>query len=109
MKPSRTFTIAMWAITAILLVALAGLGLIALVVLVAPEHLSYVLEQAPVVGTISLAIAGAGGAGSGAMGLRDWGSGGLTSSSASAVLAARRSAPRPPAVGAGVADGDPEP
>jgi len=101
LKPSRTFTIAMYAITAILIVALAGFALVAFVAYLAPDQLPAVVTMAPVFGTVALALAGAGGAGAGSMGIRDYGSGGLTSSGAAAVLRGHALRARPPGSGPG--------
>ena len=81
MKPSRTFTIAIFALCIELALAVA----LVLIAWLAPTALGTV---APAMGTIALAVAALGGAGSGAMAWRDGRSGGLTSSQGSTVLAA---------------------
>jgi len=90
MIPSRTYTIAVLAIVSTFILGAAGLLLFGLVAFIAPEQIGDLATAAPTLGTICLALAGAGGLGSGAMGLRDYGSGGLTSSQAASVVAARR-------------------
>lgn len=80
MKPSRTYTLGIAGILAELLLAAAGL----LAAFTAdPATVSAVAE---LLGTLGLCAAGCAGAGAGAMGLRDYGSGGLTSSQAGHVL-----------------------
>lgn len=81
-KPSRTFTLAATALF------LLGLELVALVLIAyfAPEALASLAEPAS---TLALAIASAGGIGSAAMGLRDFGSSGRTSSQWDTVVAGR--------------------
>lgn len=82
MKPSRTFTLAATALF------LLGLELVALVLVayLAPEALPSLAEPAA---TLALAISAAGGVGSAAMGLRDFGSKGRTSSQWGAVTRSR--------------------
>ena len=82
MKPSRTFTLAATALF------LLGLELVALVLIAyfAPDSLGQLAEPAS---TLALSIAGAGGLGSAAMGLRDFGSKGRTSSQWGGVASSR--------------------
>jgi len=89
MKPSRTFTIA---ILALAIEAALAVALLLLAWLAAPS----LGTAAPVLGTISLAVAALGGAGSGAMAWRDGRSGGATSSQAAEVLALRMAERDPP-------------
>ena len=89
MRPSRTYTIALVGVTALLLLA-AALVLCAWIVPAAIGHV------APAIGTIALGVAGVCGAGAGAMGLRDYGSRGLTSSQAEDVLLQTHLQPGPP-------------
>lgn len=90
MKPSRTFTIAMWSITSILLLGLAMLLAIGVVAFKAPDHLGELAGFFQTYSAFALAIAGVGAGGAGAMSHRDAKSGGLTSSQAHQVLAGRR-------------------
>jgi len=89
MKPSRTFTIALLALAIEAILALVLIG----VAWLAPETL---IHAAPALGTIALAVAALGGAGSGAMAYRDGRSGGATSSQAAEVLALRMAERDPP-------------
>lgn len=81
-KPSRTFTLAATALF------LLGMELVALVLIAyfAPESLGALAEPAS---TLALSISAAGGVGSAAMGLRDFGSKGRTSSQWGAVTRSR--------------------
>lgn len=90
MKPSRTFTIAMWSITSIWLLGLAGMVAVTLVAILAPEQLEALADFFATYSTIAMSIAAVGGAGAGSMAHRDAKSGGLTSSAQATVLAAHR-------------------
>lgn len=81
-KPSRTFTLSVLAVLLLAVCAIAVLVLCAC-------HPDRIPELSPVLSTVALGIAGAGGLGAGAMGLRDFGSGGLTSSQGMTVAAAQ--------------------
>jgi hypothetical protein len=90
MKPSRTFTIAMWSISSIFILGLAMLAAIVVVAWLAPEQLETLAGFFTTYGTFALSIAGVGAGGAGAMSHRDASSGGLTSSAGASVLAAQR-------------------
>jgi hypothetical protein len=82
MKPSRTYTIAVFGVTAELLVGAATVA----IAIASPESMAAAAE---VLSTVSLAIGGAAGLGSASMAARDYGSGGLTSSQGDIVAGAR--------------------
>ena len=79
MKPSRTYTLGVLGVVAELLLAMT----LIIVMAIAPEHLGTV---APVLGELGMYCAACAGAGAGAMSLRDYGSGGLTSSQAEHII-----------------------
>ena len=82
MKQSRTYTIAITALTIEALIIIVA----ALVMFLAPDLF---VVWADLASTIALSVAGLGGAGSGSMALRDYGSGGLTSCQSGDVIAPR--------------------
>lgn len=83
LKPSRTYSIAMTGILAQLALAAGGV----LVAIFAPEVVGEVVK---LLGTLSVTLAGGAVAGSGSMAVRDYSSGGLTSSQGDVVMESRR-------------------
>lgn len=90
MKPSRTFTIAMWSITAIFILGLAMLAAIVVVAWLAPEQLEQLAQFFATYGTFAMSIAAVGAGGAGAMSHRDASTKGMTSSAGAAIRASQR-------------------
>lgn len=101
--PSRTYTLGMTAMVVLLIIAAALLVLIGY----HPDQAAHLSQP---LGLCCMGIGGAGAMTGAGMSLRDYGSGGLTSSSAPAVLAAMRAGYLPPGLQRrAAAPPDPEP
>ena len=86
LKPSRTFTIAIFAMILLTLAMVAAVA-----VAFGAPGLYGAGDFATLLGEVAMWIGVVGAGGSGAMAARDWGSGGLTSSQGDVVAATRQS------------------